>query len=196
MLAVAEIRLEDGPQRREDLVQDLARFIGATSRVWTTARRLRLERLLVEAGPLAVGPVLQVVADAPRDEIIDEAVSLLAMSAERSEVVANAIVDAVDPSLRRSSLTEPAVVREVLLRALVRAKCPLAAQAKVRIAFAVARTDPSPGVRDAAVHALSTIGDPRATMILIDLLERLRPAEGNAMVLESIAEALADLRAR
>jgi hypothetical protein len=97
MLASAESRVKYLPAAvRVDVVADLARFLGATSRVWTAERWRRLHALLAEAGRLSVGPILRAVATTPREEIIDDAVMVLARVAETSsEDVAAFFVDAL-----------------------------------------------------------------------------------------------------
>jgi hypothetical protein len=177
---------------RADLVRDLARFLGASSRVWTTPRRLRLEQLLADAGPYCIAPVFETVASMPRDEVMDQAVLVLAAAADAHEEVASAL--AILGTLPPAS--NPPAVREVIVRSLARASGPVACHAKLRIAFQLGMSDPSPAVRDAAVQALAMIGGGEGAAIVLDLLEKLRAAEREPMVLESIAEAVDSVRAR
>jgi hypothetical protein len=176
---------------RSDLVRDLARFLGASSRVWTTPRRLRLEQLLIDAGPYCIGPVFDTVAAMPRDEVMDQAVSVLAAAATAHEEVAETLASLGDAP----PAVNPPAVREVILRSLVRASGPIARQAKLRIACRLA-TDPSPAVRDAAVQALAAIGKGEGHEIVLDLLKKLRAAEREPLVLESIDEAADTVRTR
>jgi hypothetical protein len=194
MLASAESRATYVPLAvKQELVADLSRFLGAMSRVWTTGRRRRLETLLIDAGRIAVAPVLQTVIATPREEVIDDAVAVLAGIAERLEDAATAFADALTRAQIGGPMVAP-IVREVLLRALVRGQSERTRSEKLRVAFTSARVDPSPAVRDAAVQALSTIGRQDGAAIVRVLLEKLKVAERDAGVTESIDDALDALR--
>jgi hypothetical protein len=195
LLATAEWRAQEQPQEvRQEVVADIARFLGATSRVWTPSRRSRLRKILAEAGLCSLGPVLRIVADAPRDDVMDEAVTVLSLAAELDGQVAVALVEAlvhVQPGLGPGNSD---AAHEVMLRALARAHSPIAYEERVRVAFRLAKVDPSPAVRDAAVQALSMMGTREGREILVVLLEKLRDAESNQIVLASIDEAIDTLR--
>ena len=195
MLAAAEWRMKEQPALRNEVAADLARFLGATSHVWTTMRRARLERILVSSGTQHLGCVFAVVARSPRDEVMDHAVRVIVGAAAEDELMSRALVHSL-ANASRLAVTESPAVREVMLRALANSGGPTAGEAKVRIAFALAKSDPSPAVRDAAVQALSMMGGADAVAILITLLEELQGRERNAAVLESIAEGLETLRGR
>jgi hypothetical protein len=189
MLAMAESRVKYLTEvARLDLLADLARFLGATSRVWTTERRHRLEELLVNAGRLAVAPVLRSVAATPREEVIDDAVAVLAGVIEKHEGAAAMFDDALTPP--PTGIATAPIVREVMLRALVRAQCANAAVAKLRVAYVLARSDTAPEVREAAVQGLSEIGRRDGAAIVVDLLRQLKSAEGDPLVIEAIDEAV------
>ena len=195
MLAVAEWRMREQPALRDEVALDLARFLGANSHVWTTTRRARLDRLLVSAGTRHLGCVFATVASSPRDEVMDHAVRIIVAAAAEDESMSRALVHALTHSLRLA-VTESPAVREVMLRALANSRDPVAGEAKVRIAFALAKDDPSPAVRDAAVQALSVMGGPDAVAILTTLLGELQAGERSAAVRESIDEGLETLRGR
>ena len=195
MLATADWRMKEQPSLRHDVAADLSRFLGANSHVWTTARRARLERILVSAGTHHLGCVFAVVARSPRDEVMDHAVRVLVAAAAEDELMSRELVH----SLANASwltVTQIPAVREVMLRALANSKGRVAGEAKVRIAFALAKGDPSPAVRDAAVQALSVMGGSDAVAILLSLLGELQGSEQNPAVRESIADGLETLRGR
>jgi len=195
MLATAEWRLREQPALGHAVAADLARFLGATSQVWTTARRARLERILVSVGTNSLGCVFAVVATSPRDEVVDHAVRVVVAAAAEDELMSRGLVHALANSTRLAVTQSPAV-REVMLRALAKSSGPTAEEAKVRIAFALAKNDPSPAVRDAAVQALSLMGGADAVAILTALLRELQASERNSTVRESIDEGLETLLGR
>jgi hypothetical protein len=178
---------------RRYVLADLARFLGATSRVWTLERRARLEGLLVASGLLSVDPVLASVVEAPREEVVDAAVSVLAGILEKHHGTTAIFEEAVRPP-PVGVATSP-IVREALLRALVKAQSPDARDSKLRIAYMLARED-VPIVRDVAVQALATIGRSDGAKIVLDLLERLKGNERDTEVLESIDDAIEAVRNR
>lgn len=195
LLAAAECRAREQPQEiRQEVVADIARFLGATSRIWTPSRRSRLRRILAEAGLCTIGPVLRIVSDTPRDDVMDEAVTVLSSAAELDGQVAVALVEALVHVQSGLGPTDSDAVREVMLRSLVRAQSPVAHEERVRVAFRLAKVDPSPAVRDAAVQALSMMGTREGRDILVVLLEKLRESESNQSVVESIDEAIDTLR--
>lgn len=129
-----------------EIVEDLARFLGAASRVWTPARRQRLRTLIASAGEWSVAPVLAEVARHPRAEIVDEAQlvlrDLLRVAPQSAWKLAGAV------------LTHPnANVRALLAASLTHAREPQAHDALVR-----ALDDVSPTVREAATWALANRG--------------------------------------
>lgn len=193
MLAAAESRVQYLTEAaREQLMADLARFLGASSRIWTRSRRQRLQALLVNDGLLSIEAVLRTVGETPREEVIDDAVAVLAGIVERHEGAASAFAEVLAPP--PSGALTSATVREAMLRGLVRARCDGAASSKLRVAYKLASEDPSPAVRDAAVQALSTIGRQDGAQLILDFLERLKRQEQDRMVLESIDDAIEAVR--
>jgi hypothetical protein len=189
ILAIAESRVKYlSESARLDLLADLARFLGATSRVWTTERRRRLEALLVDAGPLAVSPVLRSVITTPREEVIDDAVAVLAGIIEKHEGAAAMFAEALSPP--PTGIATAPIVREAMLRAIVRGQCASAAATKLRVAYMLAKVDTSPEVREAAVQALSEIGRCDGAPIVLELLRLLRPGESDPIVVDTIDEAV------
>lgn len=196
MLAAAEWRIREQPALRRDIAADVARFLGASSHLWTTSRRARLERVLISAGPGTLGCVFAIVAASPRDEVVDHAVRVLVAAAAEDEGVTRTLVSLLSGSRGQSILTQAPSVREVMLRALSNSTGTVAGEAKVRVAFVLAKGDPSPAVRDAAVQALSVMGGRDAVAILTGLLGTLRETEENETVLDSIVEGLETLSGR
>ncbi|MGA2451356.1 MAG: hypothetical protein ABTD50_22080 [Polyangiaceae bacterium] len=195
LLASAENRAKElSSAARQELVEDLARFLGAGSRVWTISRRTRLRRLLADAGVISLGPVLGTVADTPRDDVMDEAVAVLSSAAELHEDVAVWLIDTLGGAQGVAGPSALPPLREVMLRAIAHSRSQLARQSRVRIAFQLARDDSSPAVRDAAIQALSTMGVREGGAVLATLVESLRTTEDSPQVLESIDQALDTLR--
>jgi hypothetical protein len=195
LLASAEARLKHQPPGvRQELVADLARVLGAGSRVWTQKRRARLRRLLADAGPISVDPVLNVAAATPRDEVLDDAVGVLAAACDADDSVATSLVNFLRHVTFARSGAAGAPRREVALRALAASDNPIATEARLNVAHRLARTDPSPQVRDAAVQAISMMCRREGHEIIVDLLMKLKRAEASPQVRESIDDAIASVR--
>lgn len=193
-LKAAEWRLKEGYLDSSDIVRDLARFLGAGSHVWTGPRRVRLDRILSEASPVSVGPILQVVANSPREEVCDHAVRVLSAAIERDDSVAEQFYEIlVRTPERPQGLTAP--VRETMVRALSRATGPSADNYRFSV-LVNAVDDQAPAVREAAVNGLATHTPPNFLRPVIDLLSRVREQEPNGAVAESTDEAIAELTER
>jgi hypothetical protein len=175
---------------RQELLVDLARFLGATSRVWTSTRRRHLETLLIDAGLSAVGPSCRTVGGTPREEVVDAAVNVFAGIVEKHDGAAGAFVEALTSP--PTGITSMPIVREVMLRSLVRGECPDVDGAELRVAYQLAALDVSPSVRDAAAQTLSSFGrrDGGEAELVLGLLRRLKDDERDHLVLESIDEAI------
>jgi metal-dependent amidase/aminoacylase/carboxypeptidase family protein len=148
---------------------------------------------LVSAGLVSVAPVLVVVASTPRDEVLDDAVAVLAAASDAHDTVAAALLNFAgqSPIVSRSMGPSP---REVALRAIARSNSTIAKAARLSVAHRMARSDPSPSVRDAAVQALSQMCPIEGHAVVIDLLTKLRASESNPQVRESIDDAIDSLR--
>ncbi len=196
VLAQATSRLKYLPESaREELLTDLARFLGASSRVWTAERRQALRSLLARNDVAGVGAALMAAEKTPREEVVDEAVSVLALSVENDPAMVATFVEVLMPTPPGMSLTEP-LAREIVLRALVKAHCPGARESKLKVAFAMAKSDPVPAVREVAVQALSTIGQRAGADMILVYLRSLRAIEADPQVCESIDEAIAVVESR
>jgi hypothetical protein len=164
----------------------LASFLGASSSLWTPARKDRLRGILARAGVEVTFPVLQAVARTPRQEVIDDAVDVLAEAGSRDErvlhVLARLLTD--DPLVR-----DHAAVRATIARVLGRHR-ELGTREVRLVALASALLDPAAEVRDAAIQALGDSLDP----VAIRLLERRRPNEEERFLVDAIDDALAALR--
>jgi hypothetical protein len=165
----------------------LASFLGASSRLWTSARRNRLRVILARAGVEVTSPVLQAVARTPRQEVIDDAIDVLDQAAIRDERVVRALAGRLlihDPLVR-----DHAAVRATIARVLGRHR-ELGTREVRLVALARALLDPAAEVRDAAIQALGDSRDP----VAMRLLEQRRPNEEEAFLLDAIDDALAALR--
>jgi hypothetical protein len=153
-----------------------------------------LRRLISESGSLGVTPVLRAVVSTPRDDVMDEAAAVLGSAADRDDDVANLLVNVLAQPPAASTLTADPACREVVLRAIVRSRKSITIQNRTRLAYRLAKSDGSASVRDAAVQAMSTMGELEGADVLIVCLEALRAEERSALVLESIDEAISNLR--
>jgi len=162
----------------------LSRFLGANSRIWNEARRQRLFEVLASTGAGAVGPVLAVVMACPRQDVIDDAVRVLAMIAPSTGGLFHLYaVRAEHPAIRVVSVRVLATVDH--------------ADAATTQAIVAALDDRAPEVRDAAVYALGA----RAAGTQLrdwthpyrDLLNHRLQTERNPVVRESIEAVLAEL---
>jgi hypothetical protein len=164
----------------------LASFLGASSSLWTPARKDRLRGILARAGVEVTSPVLQAVARTPRQEVIDDAIDVLAEAASRDERVLHALARLLtdDPLVRNH-----AAVRATIARVLGRHR-ELGTREVRLVALARALLDPAAEVRDAAIQALGDSRDP----VAMRLLERRRPNEEEGFLVDAIDDALAALR--
>jgi HEAT repeat protein len=165
------------PEARALFARELARFLGAASRVWTAERRSRLRRLLQMAGDEAIGPVLVTIVQTPRAEVVDEGEAVLTALGRESSTLLRRLVDLLPR-------TAPPTARAALVQSLAGVSDPAA---KAAIEFAL--NDESPEVRDAAASALAQIGGPDARSVLQRRLQR----ERNAVVSASLRAALEEL---
>lgn len=165
--------------------RQLARFLGASSAVWTHERRAELRALLREAGPEGLLASLRAVADHPVAEVMDEATRIVEPFALAQPL---AIVSLLDwPPITKPEfqpLASSAAVRVVAARALVGVDEPQIFESLLR-----ALRDPSAEVRDAVVEVLARRGDARAASALRALLA----TEPDAVVRASIEAALEEL---
>ena len=161
----------EGAGRRLD---DLVRFLGAMSSVWTQSRRDRLVAIIASAGERCVPLILDAVTTLPRAELMDEAERVL-----RSPHVPAAAL--------RGYLFHPAYssdARSVIVRALGNR-----GDATVAALLQRALDDAADEVRDAAVYALAKVDGARARTSLEARLSR----ETSELVRESIRAALDDM---
>jgi hypothetical protein len=174
----------------------LAGFLGASSRVWTSSRRTRLRLILARTGVEVAPAVLRAVERTPREEVIDDAVNVLAEAARRDERVVRAVASRllVPVSMGAREEADPVVgdhpaVRVAIVRALGSVRSLHARDLRLR-ALALALVDPAAEVRDAAIQSLGRSADAAAQR----LLEQRRPDEGEPFLAEAIDDALAELR--
>jgi hypothetical protein len=140
---------------------------------------------------LAVPTTLAAVARAPREEVIDDAIDVLVEALRRDARVLPALSKAFPMRSQdeRDALLEHASVRAVIARVLGSVRERGTRDARLR-ALAVAPTDPGAEVRDAAIRALTSSGDPAAEPLLA---ERLR-SEPEEFLREEIEQSLHELR--
>lgn len=154
---------------------ELTRFLGANSHAWTSANRARLRRLLASLGAEVIGAIVKTLMAHPRTDILDDA-----------ELVLRALPEGEARGLRALATQQglPASVRACLLRAAVQARGPGSEELLL-----VALLDPEPEMRDAAASLVGELDLRKGRAILDRQLAR----EINAMVRDSIREALASL---
>jgi hypothetical protein len=169
----------------------LAGFLGAASSVWTSPRRNRLREILSAGGVVASLAVLGAVAHTPRAEVVDDAVEMLIEAAGQDERVAAALAGllVLAKAERNALVGDHPAVRATIARALARMRGPRTRDVRL-VALAIALVDPSTEVRDAAIQALGSSGDPVAQR----LLAQQRPKEAEPFLVEAIDDALAELR--
>lgn len=192
LLAVAESRLKNQPHLSGDVLADLARFVGASSRVWTDARRSRLHQILARAGDASIGPLFSAVRSCPRVEVIEETAEVLGDICADDAGITVAVAEGLAAATRDVSppFEEPSV-REVALRSLVRAFRGDTSDSVLRAFVQVLSGDRSAQVRDAAAQAIAACGAAELAPVLRDL----RNKETDSLVRDSIDEALAEFGA-
>lgn len=196
MLATAEWRIANQPTLRLDVARDLSRFLGSSGRVWTPARRERLQRLLVSVGSQSLSAVFAVAAASPREEVIDAVVSVVAASADADTMTTLALIDVLLSGRSAFAFGDAPIVREVIARALARSTNPFALQSRVRVLLILAGSDPSSAVRDAVIQTLAMVDEPKTVAARIDILRKLQATEADPLVQRSFAEALETLEER
>jgi hypothetical protein len=174
----------------------LAGFLGVSSHVWTSPRRTRLRLILARAGVEVSPAVLSAVAHTPREEVIDDAVDVLAEAARLDQRVVGALAGRLLIRASSGAMEESdqlasghAAVRATIARVLGRLRGAGTRDERLR-ALAGALLDRAAEVRDAAIQALGASGDP----VAMSLLEQRRPNEGEAFLLQAIDDAIAELR--
>jgi hypothetical protein len=179
-----------------ELCSYLSVFLGASSHVWTSARRSRLRLILARAGVEVSSAVLHAVARTPREEVVDDAVHVLTEAARRDERVvgtlAGGVLGPASTGARDDGdplVTDHAAVRATIARVLGRIRGLRTRELRLR-ALAIVLLDSEAEVRDAAIQALGGSGDSVAQA----LLEQRRPKEAEAFLVEAIDDALAELR--
>jgi hypothetical protein len=185
------LRTAEASEMTEDLAEYLAGFLGVGSHVWTALYRTRLRLILARAGMSAVPMTLAAVARTPREEVIDDAIDVLVDASRRDARVLPALSKAFPMRSQddRDALLEHASVRAAIARVLGSVRERGTRDARLR-ALAVALTDPGAEVRDAAIRALTSFGDPAAQPLLA---ERLR-SEPEQFLRDEIEQSLDELR--
>jgi len=160
-----------------DIAIDLARFIGAAGAIWTSARRKRLQELLVSTGPSAVAAVLDEASRHPRSEVVDDAASVI-------RGVLRAAPYLAAPLAMRSTIEPSPIVRAVIAAGMDQSNEPTGHSCLLRLL-----DDPSPAVREAAGWALVRRGGERAQHAIQQRLTR----ERDALTREAFEDAIAEL---
>lgn len=173
----------------------LAGFLGASSRVWTLPRRTQLREILSSAGAVVgVTAVTRVVAELPREEVLDSALGVLRAMAERNDEVMtlaiHTLMPAVAASLGRPSpiAADSDAVRALLVRLLGGRKLLQSRYGLAPLSFAL--EDTSPHVRDAGIQALTVTGGKLARGIL----QRHRTRETEPFLRDQIDVALEEIQ--
>jgi hypothetical protein len=172
---------------RSPLARELARFLGASSRVWSFARRERLRSLLLACRNEGLRATLVAVAECPVPEVMDEAELVIESLVSEACELLTGIVDGRPISTPGfQTLASSPAVRAAIVRALAVAGPSTTTPALVR-----ALQDEAAEVRDAAAQGLARRGDPGTK---VELQHRLR-SEPDAVVRESLEAALQELNA-
>jgi hypothetical protein len=191
LLRVAERKLRSAETRRTTLMQ-LARFLGASSRVWTRDRRMQLSELLARYDAEGVLCALRVVAETPKVEVEDEALRVLRAIVRSRQAIAGPLAAAV-----RGSAVEPpelgALAAVPAVRALLTLALAVAAPTPRQLeAIGAALEDRSAEVREAAARAMATLSNEGA----LDMLRKRAQIERDELVRQSIADAVEELQSR
>ncbi|MGA3122903.1 MAG: hypothetical protein ABSF69_19215 [Polyangiaceae bacterium] len=167
-------RIVDKGRVTNELLLDLARFLGANSAAWTPVNRARLRRALAGFdGTAVVDAIVAMIQSHPRTDILDEAELALRGLAPHSASRMRRLV--LEPGL-------DAGVRVCILRAAARLDTSGSAES-VRLAL----SDPETELRDAAIALLAELALPTGRAWLQQRLDR----ESSAMVQDAIRDALA-----
>jgi hypothetical protein len=193
LLDAAATRLRQHVLSSSDYVA-FARHLGASNRVWTPPRRLRLREIVSSAGAVVgTTAVTRAVAELPREEVIDDALAVLKVMAERNDEVMTLAIHTLMPALA-ASLGQPSpiaaesdAVRALLVRLLGGCKLLQSRYGLAPLSFAL--EDASPHVRDAAIQALTATGGKLARGIL----QRQRTRESEAFLRDQIDAALEEI---
>jgi hypothetical protein len=174
----------------ENLATKIARFLGASSRVWSRARKDRLATLLSEMGSDGLRAVFVTVAEYPSAEVIGDAVRVLlrGVSKDRLDLYAALLEGAPISAPGLSGLRNSPDVRLTLIRALSEAEIPAGPQ-ELR-ALTRVLDDSSEDVREAAACALGERGGAET----VAALERRLEFEASELVIDSIRASLSALR--
>lgn len=172
-----------------DVAPQLAPFLGVTNRIWTSARKDRLARILLWQ-PDGVREILREVFDAPRVEVMDDAIRALAHDGARRQLYAGLLEGAPIAVPGLAELVASPDVRLTLVRVLGR--LPGVLDEAERRALQHAITDSVGDVREAAAVVLGR----RGAAEVVPLLLARQAEEPSDLVKAAIDEAIDEIQTR